>query len=627
MKPALTLSYALAFIVLMRAACAGRRSWLSMMTLAALFGFLGLTSSTLTPIVFVLWVGLEAIWFMQSRRAGTAPRSDLIRPASGLALAVLLLLAGGWLTSTLDDSSTSGLKIGWNQYLGRWRLLGALDRLPGGVGSLGLGPLAVAGAAVLLARRDRLVLALAVGTGLLLLTALPVIYEPTHGDVGRFEGHARNLALLALLLALGVRLASLRPVRWRYAAGATVLALITWPTVAEPVRNLGLALSDGVELSNAQPAQQVSDKRVKERYALESLPSNRIAAYIHNNTSVDARVFSPYPNQMTYATGRPNASGFAGLVHLNYANGPEYLDALDYFEPGAIGRLGFEYVHAPDAWVEGLPDEALRRAIPASATVYLPRGFATRSGVRAASALSHARVHGATSLANLALRTPWPIKSLDGHVPDLVIMSPQFVPWMFPPASRQPIWWNDETAVFALDRAVDTIMPPPRAGPFPFSVRVSEERVADGRIAFTATFDDRAPKRWTGQDWIVIALDDSPWGIPKHFLPDGYTPARAAWFPGQIGPGWGQTFRRYEFDFGGGNLAVRGEDGALTPVESSERTLGSGGYVLAVRLRHNYQPRLWRDAAVIPVLKITVSKTGEVSYQVHEDAGGVKPVR
>ena len=44
--------------------------------------------------------------------------------------------------------------------------------------------------------------------------------------------------------------------------------------------------------------------------------------------------------------------------------------------------------------------------------------------------------------------------------------------------------------------------------------------------------------------------------------------------------------------------------------------------VFAVRLRHEYKPNRWRDAAIIPVLEITVSETGEVSYQVHEDAGG-----
>ena len=172
--------------MLAHAAHAGRRSWLSVTTLAALVGFLGLTSSTLTPIVFVLWAGLEAIHFIQSRRSGSTQRGDVIRSVSGLALAAMLLLAGGSLATLIPGHSvTSGLSFGGNEYVEGRRLLGTLDRLPGGVGILGLGPLAIAAAAVLLARRNRLVQALAVGTGLLLLAAL--------------------------LIALSVRLASLRP--------------------------------------------------------------------------------------------------------------------------------------------------------------------------------------------------------------------------------------------------------------------------------------------------------------------------------------------------------------------------------------------------------------------------------
>ena len=567
----------------------------------------------------------------------------------------------------LNDSLISGLAIGWNQYLGRWRLLGTIEQFPGGVGIVGLGPLAVAGAAVLLARGDNLVRALAVGTCLLILAAVPLVYEPVPGDVGRIEGHARNFALYALLLAAGIRLAGLRSGRWRYAAAAAFAALVTWPTVAQPVRNVGVALGDGIELSNARPPprEQEAEIHIKSRYALESLPSNRIAAYVRNNTPVRARVFSPHPNEMTYATGRPNASGFAGHVHLEYTHGPEFQDVRNHLEPRAIARLGYEYVHAPDSWVASLPDEALawlndpnlfellvrdeseslyrvlpallsmdtapppasfealRQAVSASATVYMPGGFATRSGVRAASALSHTRLHGDISLANLHLRTSWTVEPLAEHVPDLIIMSPHFVPWMLPPAARQPIWWNEDSAVFAVSDTVGPTMPPPSAAPpLPFSVRISDTRAFDGQMAFTATFDDRAPEQWTGQDWIVIALDDSPWGIPTRFLPDGYTPASAAWFPGQIGPGWGQTSRRYEFDFRAGSLAVRGEDGEWTSVESSEWIGGSGNYVLAVRLRQKIQPRLWRDAAVIPILKITISETGGVSYRVHEEVGG-----
>ena len=536
-KPAFTLSYALTLVVLMHAARAKRRSWPATLTLAALIGFLGLTSTSLAPIALVLWAGLEAIHLIKSRRAGSLQRSHAVRPASGLALAALLLLAGGFSSLILGGSVSSGLALGTSEFFGGWRLLGTLDRLPGGVGILGLGPLAVAGVALVLARRDRVVLALAAGTSSLLLASLLLSYEPVPWDLVRLEGHARNFALFALLIALGTRLTTLPTARWRYAAGAAVVALVTWPTIIVPARTIGFAIGNGVELANAQQMQRAPGAHFKWRYKLKSIPSDRIAAYIRNNTSVDTRVFSPHPRLTTFTTGRPNASGFAGLVHLQPSKGPEYGDVLRYLEPGAVGRRGFEYIHATDAWIDSLPDqaverlndpnlfellvrdgseslyrvlpafltldappepasyEALRQAVPASATVFLPRGFKTRTIIHAASVLSHARLLGASiDPERMHLRTPWHIKPLGDRVPDFVLTSAQFVPWMFPPASRQPIWWNDETAVYALDGSFDQIVPPPpQAEPLPFSVRVSDLRAEDGRAVFTATFDDGAP--------------------------------------------------------------------------------------------------------------------------------------
>ena len=119
--------------------------------------------------------------------------------------------------------------------------------------------------------------------------------------------------------------------------------------------------------------------------------------------------------------------------------------------------------------------EALRRAVPASATVFLlrPEEFDTRPLTRTARALSHARLLGVIDRGLIALRTPWRAEPLGDRIPDFVIAPAQFAPWMFPAASRQPVWWNDETAVYALDGTVDPIMPP-RDEPFPFSVQVSE---------------------------------------------------------------------------------------------------------------------------------------------------------
>ena len=211
---------------------------------------------------------------------------------------------------------------------------------------------------MLLARRDRLVVALAAGTGVLLLLTLLMNYEPNSSTIGRFHGHARNFALFALVLALGIRLAGLRAARWRYTAGAVVVALVTWPTAADVVRNAGQAVGrNGIELANAQPTQTAA--RLGQRFVLQRLPSDRIATYIRNNTTVDARVFSPNPHQMTYATGRPNASSFAGLIlrpadPRNHISGRPQLSRAGG-HPTARLRIR---IHAPDEWVEGLPDEA-----------------------------------------------------------------------------------------------------------------------------------------------------------------------------------------------------------------------------------------------------------------------------
>ena len=656
-KLSFTLPYALAFVVLARAAHAAPRSWLSVTTLAGLVGFVGLLATSLAPMLLVLWAGMEAVHLVATKRAGSAHRSDVIRSALGVALAALLLIAAN--SSLITHSMPlQGLSLGWNEHLGGWRLLGTLDRLPGGVALLGLGPLAVAGVAVLLARRDSLVLALAVGTGLLLLGALPLSYEPAPWDLVRIEGHARNFALMALLLALSSRLAALRS-QWRYVAGVLIVALIVWPTIAGTVRNLGPVISNGVEVANAPTGLEWFEGR----FSVAGGPSDRIAAYIRNHTAVGVRVFSPTPYRMTFATGRSNASGLVGHHHQQRIIGPEHRDILRFLEPAAVSRLGIGYVHAPDSWVEGLPDEAverlndptlfgllvrdaseslyrvlpaflsldpppapgsyeaLRRAVPASTTVYLPAPFDSSEALRVAAALSHARLLGAIGTGRLHLRTPWQTEPLGDHVPDLIITGAKFVPWVFPPASRQPIWWNDETAIYALDGAVEQIIPL-RDEPFLFSVKLSNVRVADGRVVFTATFDDRAPDQWSGQDWLLIATDNSPYRFPTPILPDGRIPPTTMWFTGYLNPGKGTSSLAYEFDFLAPSLAVRREHGVLKPLDRSEAVLGSDSYVLAVRLRHEYKPGYWRDAAIIPVLRITVSETGEVSYQVHEDVGG-----
>ena len=145
--------------------------------------------------------------------------------------------AGGPITDALFGSSPSGLSIGWVADAGGRRPVGVASGLPGGLGVLEAGVLPVCVAALLLAWRSRLTMSLAAAAGVLLLAALTVQYEFSL-DVVRLDGHARNFALLALLDALGYRLGELRP-RWRYAAGAALVALVTWPTAVTPVKEPG----------------------------------------------------------------------------------------------------------------------------------------------------------------------------------------------------------------------------------------------------------------------------------------------------------------------------------------------------------------------------------------------------
>ena len=83
--PAYPLAYALAFVILDRAAQAGRRSWLAASTLAGLVGFVGLLSTTLAPIVLALWTVLEAAVFWTSRhgRADPPPGGGARRRGTG----------------------------------------------------------------------------------------------------------------------------------------------------------------------------------------------------------------------------------------------------------------------------------------------------------------------------------------------------------------------------------------------------------------------------------------------------------------------------------------------------------------------------------------------------------------
>ena len=656
-KPLFVLAYALTIVVLERAA-AGRRTRSGALTLAALVGFLGLVAEMVALLVLALWGILEAAQFLRDRQRRAGGAWAALHAAAGpMVAAVLLAVGGGVVSGVLTGSAGAGLSLAWIDDPGSRRPFGSFTELPGGLSLLGLGVVPVI-AAALLAWRDRLVLALAIGGSLFLLAALAVRYEFSPHDVTRLDGYARNFTLLTLLVALSSRLQSWRP-RWRYTAATLVFALVTWPTVITSAHAMSVALGRELRLANAQVEPPEFHAWYLGRYALEPFKANGIASYVRDHTAIDARILSPSPHAITVATGRPNASGFRNSVHFSYEEGPTFLDAVRYLEPVAIRQLGIDYVHATEDWLTRLPSrarsrleqpaffellirdgpdalyrvrpaflqidaapdprsfEALQRGVPPSATVYLAPGADALDTFRVASALSHAQLVGSVRLVGVNIRPPFDIVPLGEQTPDLVVASELIAPTMFPLGHRRPVWRNGEIAVYAPAGALAPLTHPP---PPLVDVRVDPAQAGDGRFTFAVTFIDRAPERWTNQDWVVAATDPSPWALPR--LVYNYR----TWFVGQIRSGLGTTTLTAEFDAHAAELRVLGADGRFAAVRRSDGELGPGRWALLARLLRQCSGGNCETVTLIPVIQIAISEAGEISYEVYPGARRVQAV-
>ena len=652
-KPPFPFAYALAVVVLERIGAGVDQRWLGRAGLALLTGFLGLVEESVALTVLGLWLVLAILPNVQRRTNRVSFLANTGRSLTGPALTLILLVAGGGpLTGVLTGGLGGGLSLRQPEDLGEPQLWGLLQPLSGGIGVLSVGSIPVAAAALVLAWRQRLALALTLGAGVFVLAAVTVQFSAFQFDVGRLDGHARNFALLALLVAISARLRALRP-HWRHVAAGGLIVLIIWPTIATPVQKMRLALDRGIQLSNARPAHPsdpVASLQHMGRYVLEPFATEHITAFIRERTTVNSRILSPDPIAMSIHTGRPSASGFAGHVHLFPFTGPDYEDAIRFLEPTAIQRLRFSYVHATRAWIAGLPGraqawladpgfftpvlrdgrhtlyriepaflamqpaptpqsfEALRHVVPSSANVQISAGIQSIPALRIAATLPHARLSGSLTPSNLYLLTEIPINPASESPPDVFVVARDRAmnasTHTFP-----PIWWNQTAIAYATSPSAVAIAPPPRPESN-FVVRISDVGRIANRFAFAATFMDQASNQWTGQDWLLIEVDPSPRSLPTSYAPNGYTLVGARWYAGQITPSGRPTRHRYVFDGNTQHLAVQGPDGTLDVLPSSGDRLTLGTYVLAVRLRHNHL-----QAAIVPVVKIMVAEDGGVSYE------------
>lgn len=670
-NPSFTLGYALAFVVLAQAARTEHATWRGYLTLAGLVGFLGLLVTTLAPVVMLIWIGLEAVRLIRARRAGASLLAPALRSGAGLVAAGLILrFGGGALSEVADGGARAGLTLASNLDAMQRPVVGVFNAHPGGLGILSVGPLAVAGIAIALARRDWLVTALAGGAVVLALAWLSLDYPPFAQDLRRLGGHARNLAMLALLLALSAHLARLPSRRWRYATAALLVVLIVWPTAVGPARAAAGALGQGVQLANAGPgwrAAREQDETAMLRRFLMPRMSRRLAADIRSHVPVDAPVLDPSADlAVLLHTGRPNNFGFANAIHLIWRLSPEYLDARHFLEPATFRRLGLAYIYATEAWVAGLPprsqhwlsdprlfdllardgDESLYRVRPAFLSLQSaphPDSFEALRDIspgtlvylqpqvsrelqerllRMASVLSHTRLVGGVNPERLHLLTPapWKVEPLGTRVPALVAMPLLHEAWVYPPAGWREVWRNPPTGV--------ALYAPPAAGegmatvePSPVHVRMTDLHAEGERVTFTATLEASAKEPWLGQDWVLGPVDASPWGIPV-LQRDGQLNVEQ-WFAGQAAGGATTTTHRYVFDSRASSLAVRGTDGAYTTVQASNRAPSPGAWMLALRLTHPSDRGFQEFVLIVPVLRFDASDDGTVSsVQVYEAVRG-----
>ncbi len=648
-NPSFPMSYALLLVLTERLLARRSRSAVGTATAAVVGAFLILTDEPIFAAFALIWTIVVAVRWMRTR---VRRIPDLAYGSAGIALLIgLAVIYGGVMfdSALRNESAQSGLSIVWPDSLDRIQLV-SLKRLPGNLGVLSVGPIALVGLVALGWRAGATAPLLATSGLAMLVASWFVRYEFSGSDALRLHGHIRSLLLLASILVVANYLGRLNR-RPRVAAGAILAGLVVWPTIASPGADLWFALKSGPQF--ATPAAE--RRRIHEGIMGRAELSNDlgpVVSFIRNQLERDASILSPNPSELAIASGRPAPSGYVGFTQYLGLLGPEYVDAIEFLDPEAIRRLGVGYVHSTPEWIDRLPvrsknwllnpeyfrvliqsDQgslyqilplfkglnagsdarsfiALRRLAGSGAKIYIPPAVHPLERLSMAAALQDARLFG-------ELGDPAHVRSDLGFVPyageevDFVVLPANLAPTGLRPDRRSPVWSRDANSVYAVGDIEHAAGVQEFA---PLLVDIEESRTGEGTVRFTVKFEVGDQTGWTGQDWILIGDDRTQWAVPALL-------GRAEhWYSGQVNPSSRNLRVEYDWDVAAGALQWSTGVGSPRVAQSSASNLAEGSYVLAMRLTLE-----GRERSILPILRVHASLSGAFSFEFFEGPLAARP--
>ena len=622
-------SHGLAMTLALLAIARARHRLTGALVLALLISALSAIDETVFVAVLLALGGYAAVSVLRDRRHWRRQGPLLMALASGTGLAVV---QGGVLTDLLlhapggVDVATLRVPAPELAWIGGVRTIG------GGLGALTVGVVAIlilSAAAAYAARSVSLavivVMALALFAGFALLR-----FPASPADISRLEGHALNLAMIAMAIGLAAASARLRQRAALHGGGLLLAGLVVWPTTADSIGRIAEAIADGPRLyvAGTRPTKDAPSFSRRSQVDAEIAKYRPLLEAISATVAPHERILTRRVKLVTAGTGRMAPLGYAEWPHYLGLPGPEYQDALRFLDRAALTELGIDYVHVDAAMLSAISGEARRRLASPSEFRLVFRASAPQSDALYA-VVSQARVGPAPApssfhaFAQLAAgrrvlissathpleRLPlyYTLRSSDGlygewgdpghfrrdvqirppteEAVDLIVLPNSLYPSPLDPAHRAPVW--DSGGVWVYD--LTTSAPGPTAAP-PIHV--------DGRSLLDAsgiqiTSVPGWPDTWTGTDWVLYREAEPRTGIPT-ILERG-----ERWFPGQLAPQSPRQRISIRFEASRGQLEHRLADGAWSAVGDAVGALPAGSYVLTLRFSTEGRPVFFVPIAVV----------------------------